>query len=69
MIGAIGGKQHGGTKNTLLLVEEGCQEINRRYLLSRFGHYHRLGKLNGRVRYGNGCDLSDMVTGRGTAGG
>ena len=28
------------------------------------GHYHRLGKLNGRVRDGNGCFLSDMVTGK-----
>lgn len=35
----------------------------RRYLLSRFWHYHRLWKLNYRVRYGNGCDLPDMVTG------
>ena len=36
----------------------------RRYLLSRFGHYHRLWKLNYRVRDGNGCDLPDMVTGK-----
>ena len=35
----------------------------RRYLLSRFWHYHRLWKLNYRVRDGNGCDLPDMVTG------
>ncbi len=27
-------------------------------------HYHRLGKLNYRVRDGNGCDLYDMVAGR-----
>ena len=26
-------------------------------------HYHRLWKLNGRVRNGNECDLPDMVTG------
>ena len=36
----------------------------RRYLLSHFWHYHRLGKLNYRVRDGNGCDLSDIVTGK-----
>ena len=39
------------------------QEI-RRYLLSHFWHYHRLRKLNYRVRDGNGCDLSDLVAGR-----
>ena len=27
------------------------------------GHYHRPGKLNGRVRNGNACDLPGMVTG------
>ena len=36
----------------------------RRHLLSHFWHYHRLGKLNYRVRDGNGCGLSDMVTGK-----
>jgi hypothetical protein len=35
----------------------------RRYLLSRLWHYHRLWKLNYRVRDGNGCDLPDMFTG------
>ena len=35
----------------------------RRYLLSHFWHYHRLWKLNYRVRDGNGCDLPDMFTG------
>jgi hypothetical protein len=46
----------------------GFLKNSRRYLLSRFGHYHRLRKLNGRVRNGNGCDLSDNVTGRSAAG-
>jgi hypothetical protein len=41
---------------------------NRRYLLSHFWYYHRLEKLNGRVRYGNACGLSDMVTGSDVAG-
>ena len=36
----------------------------RRYLLSHFWYYHRLWKLNYRVRDGNGCDLSDMFTGK-----
>lgn len=36
----------------------------RRHLLSHFGYYHRLGKLNYRVRDGNGCGLSEMVTGK-----
>ena len=36
----------------------------RQHLLSRFGHYHRLGKLNYRVRDGNGCGLSEIVTGK-----
>jgi hypothetical protein len=36
---------------------------SRRYLLSRFWHYHRLRKLNCRVRNGNGCGLSDKFTG------
>ena len=36
----------------------------RQHLLSHFWHYHRLGKLNYRVRDGNGCGLSDMVTGK-----
>ena len=35
----------------------------RRYLLSRLWHYHRLWKLNYRVRDGNGCDLPDVFTG------
>ena len=35
----------------------------RRYLLSHLWHYHRLWKLNYRVRDGNGCDLPDMFTG------
>lgn len=30
-----------------------------------FKHYHRLGKLNFCVRYGNRCDLSDIVTRKG----
>ena len=43
----------------------GPQQIKfRRYLLSHFWHYHRLWKLNYRVRDGNGCDLPDMVTGK-----
>ena len=41
----------------------GIQKINRQYLLSPFVDYHRLRKLNFRVRDGNGCDLSDMTTG------
>ena len=40
----------------------------RRYLLSHFWHYHRLGKLNYCVRDGNRCDLSDMVAGKKRAG-
>ena len=36
----------------------------RRHLLSRFWHYHRLGKLNYCVRDGNRCGLSDMVAGK-----
>ncbi len=36
----------------------------RRHLLSHFWYYHRLRKLNYRVRNGNGCGLSDMVTGK-----
>ncbi len=31
------------------------------YLLSHLWYYHRLEKLNYRVRYGDGCDLFDMV--------
>ena len=41
----------------------------RRYLLSHLQYYHRLGKLNYRVRDGNGCDLYDMFAGRSPAGG
>ncbi len=33
-------------------------------LLSRQRHYHRPGGLNGRVRNGNGCGPSGMVTGK-----
>jgi hypothetical protein len=40
-----------------------CVVKIRRYLLSRLWHYHRLWKLNYRVRDGNGCDLPDMFTG------
>ena len=40
-----------------------CEKI-RQHLLSHFWYYHRLRKLNYRVRNGNGCDLSDMVTGK-----
>ena len=36
----------------------------RQHLLSHFWYYHRLRKLNYRVRDGNGCDLSDMATGK-----
>src|SRR5688572_7251708 len=36
----------------------------RQHLLSRFWHYHRLEKLNYRVRNGNGCGLFNMVTGK-----
>src|SRR5262245_21624361 len=43
---------------------EGPLKNPRRYLLSRLLHYHRLGKLNYCVRYGNRCGLSDMVTGK-----
>ena len=46
-----------------LLTGVGVVKI-RRYLLSRLWHYHRLWKLNCRVRDGNGCDLPDMVTGK-----
>ncbi len=42
----------------------GSMDEIRRHLLSHFGYYHRLGKLNYRVRDGNGCGLSDMVTGK-----
>ena len=37
---------------------------SRRNLLSRFWHYHRLGKLNCCVRDGNRCVLSDLITGK-----
>ncbi len=47
-----------------LLAVRGGRRKFRRYLLSRFWHYHRLWKLNYRVRDGNGCDLPDMVTGK-----
>ena len=47
----------------LLTVRAGRRKF-RRYLLSRLWHYHRLWKLNCRVRDGNGCDLPDMVTGK-----
>ena len=40
----------------------------RRYLLSHFQDYHRLEKLNCRVRDGNGCFLLDMVAGRSVGG-
>jgi hypothetical protein len=33
-------------------------------LLSRWTHYHRPRVLNGRVRNGNGCDHSGLVTGK-----
>jgi hypothetical protein len=39
-------------------------ELIRQHLLSHFWYYHRLRKLNYRVRNGNGCDLSDMVAGK-----
>ena len=42
----------------------GSMDEIRRHLLSHFGYYHRLGKLNYRVRDGNGCGLSDKVTGK-----
>jgi hypothetical protein len=51
------------TPHGVLAVRGGRRKF-RRYLLSRFGHYHRLWKLNCRVRDGNGCDLPDMVTGK-----
>ena len=47
----------------VLLHHMGRSKKIRRYLLSRLWHYHRLWKLNYRVRDGNGCDLPDMVTG------
>ena len=46
----------------LLAVRASVIKI-RRYLLSHFWYYHRLWKLNYRVRDGNGCDLPDMFTG------
>ena len=33
-------------------------------LLSRGKHYHRLWMLNGRVRNGNGCVHTDIITGK-----
>ena len=45
------------------LAVRACVVKFRRYLLSRLWHYHRLWKLNYRVRDGNGCDLPDMFTG------
>lgn len=42
----------------------GSFDLIRQHLLSHFWYYHRLRKLNYRVRNGNGCGLSDMVTGK-----
>ena len=47
-----------------VFVMRACVVKIRQYLLSRLWHYHRLWKLNCRVRDGNGCDLPDMVTGK-----
>lgn len=56
-------------KNPRQMTDEGfgCLK-NRRYLLSRFWHYHRLKVLNFCVRDGNRCDHFDMFTGRELAG-
>lgn len=51
------------TTRTAVAVRVGRRKF-RRYLLSRLWHYHRLWKLNCRVRDGNGCDLPDMITGK-----
>ena len=42
----------------------GSFDLIRQHLLSHFWYYHRLRKLNYRVRNGNGCGLSNMVTGK-----
>ncbi len=39
----------------------------RQRLLSHFQYYHRLWKLNYRVRDENGCGLPDIVAGKGRA--
>ena len=44
--------------------EDGGFLKNRRYLLSRFWHYHRLVALNYCVRDGNRCDHYDIAAGR-----
>ncbi len=49
--------------------QAGFLKITRQHLLSHLQYYHRLWKLNGRVRKGNGCGLPDMVTGKRAAGG
>ena len=52
-------------KNPRQFPDEGFECLkNRRYLLSRFWHYHRLKVLNFCVRDGNRCDHFDMFTGR-----
>ncbi len=47
--------------------EASCVKI-RQHLLSHLRYYHRLRELNYRVRNGNGCGLSNMVTGKEPAG-
>ena len=48
--------------------DSGGVEKIRQHLLSHLQYYHRLRKLNYRVRDGNGCGLSDMVAGKGRGG-
>ena len=53
------------TKNPRGLLTAGVfLDKIRQHLLSHFWYYHRLGKLNDRVRDGNGCGLSEIVTGK-----
>ena len=46
------------SQDDLLCIDSGDD------LLSRFWHYHRFRRLNGRVRNGNGCGPPGVVTGK-----
>jgi hypothetical protein len=45
------------------MVQGGLMKDSGDNRLSRQGHYHGPGGLNGRVRNGNGCDPASMVAG------
>jgi hypothetical protein len=59
---------YGGAQKNPALVECGVKDPAITCFRT-FRHYHRPGKLNGRVRNGNACDLPGMFTGIRRSGG